>query len=169
LNVFRSSVPFLHTAISLFAPHVCPSVGVVASEGCHGHHPVGAHFDRRPVHKAEDVLGDRSLFHRRPITALVAHPAVRGVLCVPLLGALGHLLSDFGAAVKTQGCGRESCPCTRSSPPGSIHATGQRGRVMVAITSTPSRQKCATWPMHKVTTGLIISQRVDKRHLLSGH
>jgi len=56
-------------------------------------------------------------------------------------------------------------PCTRTSPPGSIHAIGQRGRVALATSSTPSQQECAVWPMHKDTRELIITQRVDETPL----
>jgi hypothetical protein len=34
---------------------------------------------------------------------------------------------------------------------------------VVAMSSTPSQQKCATWPMHKDTTELIIKQRASMR------
>ncbi len=74
-----------------------------------------------------------------------------------------HLLSAFGAAVENARMRAGELPLYSELATRLYSRAGQRGRVVVATTSTPSRQKCATWPMHKVTTGLIISQRVDER------
>jgi hypothetical protein len=45
----------------------------------------------------------------------------------------------LGRPQRMQICGRESCSCSRTSPPGSIRATGQRGRVAAFS------RFCATW------------------------